>query len=328
MQVDIGVTSGMQLKLILKVIKLAQEAGLRNVWIGDDIGLRHDVFTVASIILLKYPKVNVGIGITSPLLMNISTIARASVSLTEVGGDMRFRLGLGIGGLQDLARLGITVKNHKNVLRDAVMLLRKIWKGEKLLFKSESFALENYYTRHILESKIPIFFGVRGPKLLKLAGEIADGIILSGPRTYLEKAIRLVRNSVEKSQESTRSFHYVVWVPTILIEKQSDLNLVKRTVAFVLADTPNKVLKMAELNLNRIGEIRTVCQQSGIEKAALRVTSDLINEVAVHGSAKQICETFHSLERLGIHEVVFGPPYGVNLEEAIMKLGQAWSGFS
>lgn len=328
MQVDLGVTSGMQLKLILRVTNLAQKAGLNNVWIGDDIDLRHDVFTIASIILLKYPRVNVGIGITSPLIRNISTIARASVSLAEIGGDTSFRLGLGIGGLQDLARLGITVKNHENVLRNAVMLLKRIWKGETLLFKSESFALENYYTRHILESQIPIFLGVRGPRLLKVAGEIADGIILSGPRTYLEEAIRLVRNSVEKSQEPTRNFHYAVWVPTILIEKQSDLRLVKRTVAFVLADTPNKVLKMAELNLNRIDKIRTAYQQSGIEKAALLVTSDLINEVAIHGSAKQICETFQSLERLGIHEVVFGPPYGADPEKAIMKLGEAWSGFS
>jgi len=327
MQVDLGVTSGMQLKLILRVTKLARKAGLRNVWIGDDIGLRHDVFTIASIILLKYPRVNVGIGITSPLMRNISTIARASVSLAEIGGDMRFRLGLGIGGLQDLARLGITVKNHNSLLRNAVMLLRRIWKGETLLFKNEPFVLKSYHTRHVLDSQIPIFFGVRGPRLLKLAGEIADGIILSGPRTYLEEAIRLVRNSVGNSQEPTRSFHYVVWVPTILIEKHSDLRLVKRTVALVLADTPNKVLKMAELNLNTIGKIRTVYQRFGIERAALRVTSDLINEVAIHGSAKQICETFQSLERLGIQEVVFGPPYGVDPEKAMMKLGHAWSGF-
>lgn len=328
MQVDIGVTSGMQLKQILGLTKLAQKAGLSNVWIGDDIGLPHDVFTVASIVLLKYPQVNVGIGITSPLIRNISTIARATVSLTEVGGDMRFRLGLGIGGLQDLARLGITAKNHASVMRNAVTLLRRIWKGETLLFESESFVLKNYCTRHALDSRIPMFFGVRGPKLLKLAGEVADGVILSGPRTYLEKAMKLVKDSVEKSQEPTRSFQFVIWVPTILVEKQPDLKLVKHTVAFVLADTPKRVLEMAELNPDRIEKIKTVYQQHGIEKASLLVTKDLIEDVAIHGNAKQVCETFQSLERLGAQEVVFGPPYGVDPEKATTKLGEAWRRFS
>jgi alkanesulfonate monooxygenase SsuD/methylene tetrahydromethanopterin reductase-like flavin-dependent oxidoreductase (luciferase family) len=323
-QIDLGVTSGMQLKQILGLARLANKAGFDNVWIGDDICLPHDVFTVASIVLLDCPQMNVGIGITSPLIRNISTIARASVSLVEIGGSRPFRLGLGIGGLQDLARLGINVKNHKCVMRNAVTLLRRIWKGETLSFQSAPFVLEDYHTGYVLDSQIQIFFGVRGPRLLKLAGERADGVILSGPKIYLEKAIRLVKESVEKSSEPTRNFQLVVWVPTILIQKQSDLKFAERTVAFVLADTPKKVLEMAKLDQDRVEKIKTAYQKSGIEKASTLVTKELIEKVAIRGSATQICGSFQSLERLGVQEVVFGPPYGLDPDAAITGLGQAW----
>lgn len=324
MLLDIGVTSGMALRKIVGLTELTQNLGLSNVWIGEDITAPHDVFTVASIILLKFPTVSVSIGITSPLIRNISTLARASVSLTEVGGDRHFRLGLGIGGLQDLTRLGIVVKNPESRMLNAATLLRRIWKGETLSFENGDFVVENYYTRYGLGYYIPIFFGVRGPKLLKLAGEIADGVILSGPKTYLKKAVELVKDSVKKSPQLARNFQFVVWVPTILVEKKSDLNLVKRSVAFVLADTPKKVLEMAEINYDEIEEIKQFSRNYETTKASRLVTEDLIEEVAIYGNARQICETFESLEKVGVQEVVFGPPYGTNPKTAITELARAW----
>ena len=323
MLLDIGVTSGKQLKQILALSKLADKLDLNCVWIGDDIAKPHDVFTVASIILLKYSKVHVGIGVTSPVIRNITTIARASSSLAEIGGKKRFRLGLGIGGLQDLKALGIAASNPERELYNAAVLLRKIWEGKTLSFEDD-FVLKHYYPRYALGDQIPIFLGVRGPKLLKLAGEIADGVILSGPRTYLEKAIALVSEDVVKSQRARRNFRFVLWVPTILIDEESDLKLVKRTVAFVLADTPRKVLEMAELDYDKIKEIKTVFQRHGLAEASQLVTQELIDEAAIFGTSIQICEAFMTFEKFGVHEVVFGPPYGVDPERALAELAQTW----
>jgi len=193
-----------------------------------------------------------------------------------------------------------------------------------LSFKEEGFVLAQYYTKHRLRHQIPIFFGVRGPKLLKLAGKTADGIILSGPKTYLKKAITIVKDGVEKSPRPTRNFRFVVWVPTILTETHRDLSLVKRTVAFVLADTPRKVLEMAELNHDDNEKIKNVYHRFGIAKASELVTNDLIEEVAMHGNSRQMCEAFESLERLGVQEAVFGPPYGVDPQSALIKLSHTW----
>lgn len=317
-------TSGTGSKNVAKLAELAQKLGFGCLWIGEDINSPQDVFTLASTALLKTSKIKVGIGITSPLIRNISSIARASVTLAEIGGEDRFILGLGVGGLQDLARLGISVKKPAILLGDAVSLLGRMWKGETITFKSGYFQLKHYHASYGLGYQVPIYLGVRGPKLLELAGQIADGVILSGPKKYLEKAVDLVKKGIRNREKPDRAFKLVVWIPTILTERKIDVNLVKQSVAIVLADTPRNVLEMAELDIERINEIKQAFQRFGLERVSGLVTNELISEIGIHGSSQQICEAFESLDNLDIDEVVFGPPYGANKERAIARLAEAW----
>ncbi len=324
---DLGVTTGAGFNAVSEISSLGERLGYNRVWLGEDMHEPTDVFTAVSAVLLETSKIKVGIGITSPLTRNVTTIARASVSLAEIGGASRFTLGLGVGGLQDLAQLGIMVKNSSVMLQDAVFLLRKIWKSKKtrpITFKDEYFQLEDYFTRYGVDYDIPIYMGVRGPRLLYLAGQIADGVLLSGPKTYLQKAIKLVKDGIRKSENPQRPFGFAVWIPTILTEKKTDLNLANKIVAVVLSDASPSVLEMAQTETERIKRIRQALQASGLEKAAKLVTDDLVQETTIQGDAGQICDEFKSLEEWGFDEAVFGPPYGAESERAISLLAEAW----
>jgi 5,10-methylenetetrahydromethanopterin reductase len=314
----------MPLHQIYDLTKAAEKANIRKVWIGDDLLGAHDVFTVASSLLLKHQAISLGIGVTSPLVRNITTIARASVALAQTGGDSRFRLGLGVGGLQDLQKLGIAVRSPTNVMRGASTLLHEIWKGKKVTFAAGGFRLSHYRSSAIVRQRVPIFLGVRGPKLLNLAGEIADGIVLSGPVTYLKKAIRLVRNSLEKNRRPIEGFNFVVWIPTMLVLKKSDLFSVKQTVAYVLSDTPRSVLEMAEIDLAKVTRMKKTFQRGGAAAAVRFIDEALLNETAVHGDAKRICKNLKAFERFGVQEVVFGPPYGADPLIALEQVADAW----
>lgn len=324
MQLDLGLTSGMPLKHIVKLSGVAEKHSVHRVWIGEDITMPHDVFVAASAILLRFNKLNVGIGITSPLVRNVSTIARAAASLSEVGDLNRFTIGLGVGGLQDLSRLGVKITNAQDTLRNAAALLKRMWEGETLSFNKESFRFRHYHPRYALGRQLSIFFGVRGPKLLRLAGEVGDGVILSGPKTYIKKAIHIVQEGIRKSERPARNFQFVLWVPTVLVEKLGDLTLVKNTIVFVLADTPREVLELAGLKSDEVNEIREVYQKHGIARASKLVTPILLEEFVIHGDSRQILENFEAFEKSGINEVVFGPPYGASPQTAVNKLAESW----
>lgn len=323
MLLDVGITSGFSLNEAVNICVLAQKLNVYGVWIGEDIAALHDIFTTTSVALLRTSRLKIGIGITSPVIRNISTVARAAVCLKEINGD-RFRLGLGIGGLHDLSRLNIHFKNSVGIMRNVTHLLRRIWMGEAITFTDETFSLKHYYTRYGLGYKIPVYFGVRGPKLLELAGEVADGVILSGPKTYLKKAVSIVKKGIEKVGRPPGNFKFVVWIPTIVTHKKRELNLVKQTVALVLSDSPNSVLKMTDLNIEKLREIQEAHYYHGLEKAASLVTGDVLEEFTIHGSPKEVCEAFKSFEPWGINETVFGPPYGSDTHSAIVKVAQSW----
>lgn len=287
---------------------------------GEDIRTRTDVFLHTFTLARVAPSKRAGVGVTSPLLRNITTIARAAATLNEVNSS-QFRLGLGVGGLQDLATLGITVTRPVQALESAVEVLRRIWNGRILTMKTETTELEQYQARYCSGTRIPIYLDVRGPHLLRLAGEVADGIILSGPMNYLEKAIRIVKN--HPARQIPASPRIVVWLPTVLTRTEKDLRLAKSAAATVIADTPKSVLEMDGASQEALW-LQETMRRRGYAIASRSVTDNLLNHFAISGNAARICSVFESLGRLGADEVVFGPPYGNRPLASVREVAGMW----
>ena len=319
---DLGLTSNAPIRQALSIASAAKRTGVHGIWIGEDIGRGPDVFVLTSAMMLRIPDKKVGIGVTSPAVHNITTIARAAVTLSGIT-PRRFRLGLGVGGLQDLSKLGVTSERPVGMLRDAVRCLRRIWAGETLTVEGESFELQRYFARYQPRYRIPIYLGVRGPKLLRLAGRIADGVLLSGPVSYLKKAISMVRS--EAAERGTRSdFRVVVWTPTLVMRRKSDRGRAKVVAATVIADTPLPVLQMAGVSDDAVHIIKRLARESDYKTASDHVTDVLLDSFTISGNPEQITEVFQSLEELGADEIVFGPPYGHPVLRSVNEVVEAW----
>lgn len=274
-------------------------------------------------VLLGTRKAKVGIGVTSPVIRNITTVARAAVALDEISPG-RFRLGLGVGGIQDLASIGIQIRKPTELMRRTIGLLRTIWTNKTLPLNDEATHIRDYRPHYKSSREIPIFMGVRGPKLLALAAEIADGVILSGPKRYIEEAIRLILERREALQLPRSKFCLVVWNPTILLLDRSDLELAKKVVTVVAGDTPDAVLKIAGIDKSDVETVRNDMAKNGVEKASEKISDRLLDQFCISGEANQICDIFHGYSRLGVDEIVFGPPFGRDSKSAIQKMAQAW----
>ncbi|MCS7096162.1 MAG: LLM class flavin-dependent oxidoreductase [Candidatus Bathyarchaeota archaeon] len=315
---DVGVTSFFPWKRFVQILKAAGDDAFNTLWIGEDINGSVDVF-VQALFALSSTRLNVGIGITSIYFHKLVNIARAAASLSEVSLN-RFRLGIGVGSLKILSEMGIPIERPVSTMREAAFLLRKIWNEERTTFNGSSFVFNDYIPHYRPFSRIPLYFGVRGRKLLELAGEIADGVIISGPKTYIRKAIELFR-----SKSGGADKRIVVWLPTILIERKEDLDLAKEAVVVVLADTPQQVIRLSSISPE---EAQVICRfyiQGDMKRAIELVSDEIMDEMLFYGSAQEICEAFTYLETLGVHEVVFGPPFGRKLESSIMEISKAWS---
>jgi len=320
MNLSLGLTTSCSIERIKWIADRADNLGFYGIWIGEDIGGPQEVFTASSLLLLGTRRVKVGIGVTSPLFRNITTIARAAVTISEIS-PRRFKLGLGVGGLQDLASMGIRIEKAAELMRRTVNLLRTIWASQSIPVSDERLKINNYRPQFSSPEMIPIFLGVR---LLTQAADIADGVILSGPKRYIEEAIKLVRGRRAASGLSNSRFSFVLWVPTVMLQDGSDLELAKKAVSIVVSDTPDSVLEMAGIPRDEVEVIKGDIVKYGLEEAAKNISKELVNQFCISGDAEGICKIFRNYSSLGVDEVVFGPPYGRDPKDAISQIAETW----
>jgi 5,10-methylenetetrahydromethanopterin reductase len=306
--VSIGITTNMGVSATTWIAQNADALGAKSIWVGEDIALGQEPFVLTTNTLLYTKQVRVGTGIIPVTVHNIATLARVGLTLFELGGG-RFVFGLGIGGIQDLERHGISIRKPVSELRKTIRTLNRLWAGETVDSESEVFTLKGFGLGQANPIKIPIFLGVRGPQMLKLTGKIADGVILSGPFDYLQNAIKMVDKAAEEVGKVGSSVEKVIWVPTIPTFKGINEKVAKRVVALVIADTPDPVIDMLSVDIGRVKRIRETVSTSNPKEGAKFVDDELLDVFSISGTREHMVDRFEELEKIGATEVVIGPPF-------------------
>jgi alkanesulfonate monooxygenase SsuD/methylene tetrahydromethanopterin reductase-like flavin-dependent oxidoreductase (luciferase family) len=319
---DLGLTNVTPIGQILGAASIAKSSAVYGIWLDEDLSRGGDVFVQTSMVMRSAPNKKIGIGVTSPAIRNISTIARASAALREINSK-RFRLGLGVEGLEDHAKLPLQVARPYRMLRETVDALRGIWSGEAVTMKGYHFDLDRHLARYRPGFTIPIYLGVREPILLRLAGRTADGVILSGPLRYLQKALMIVHEETTLRKLRARP-RVVVWQPTLVTRNKADRDLAAKVAATKIAGTPSSVFEMANISDGEIQNVKRTRRERGYDDASAYVSEELLNSFTITGEPGEICTAFRSLGKLGADEIIFGPPYGREIFRSIRDVIEAW----
>ncbi|MFQ6050917.1 MAG: LLM class flavin-dependent oxidoreductase [Candidatus Hydrothermarchaeota archaeon] len=316
MRISLGLTTSMPIEKSIDYARLADECGYYRIWVGEDV-LSREIFTYISVIALKTEKILVGTGVTNPYVRNIAVIASNSAGIQELSKN-RFTLGLGAGGIPEVEKMtGEKPKRVVEVMREATTLLRRIFNGEKITYDGILAHLKDYKLSISGISPPKIYFGVRGPKMLALAGEIADGVIFSGSKDYLLKAIKRVEESARKAGRDPEDIDFVLWNPVVEIKEEKDLDLARLVTATIVASQPDSVLREMNLDTEKVERIRELFKSGNYDKASDMVSRDLLDSICIAGSRDQVIETFEEFHKKGFREFVLGPPYGRNPVETI-----------
>src|SRR5438105_3314213 len=118
-------------------------------------------------------------------------------------------------------------------MREYVTILRRILAGECVSFEGEVFRVKNFQLQAPpIDPPIPICIAAVGPKMVELAGEIADGMLgyfFSLP--YLRNVvIPQLRLGAQRAGRSLEKFTLGVGLPTIVTRDESGIEKVKGQV--------------------------------------------------------------------------------------------------
>ncbi|GBE55634.1 F420-dependent glucose-6-phosphate dehydrogenase [archaeon BMS3Bbin15] len=303
MEFSLGVTTSMPLKHSIKLLRIAEEKDFSRVFVGEDI-LSREIFTYLSI-FANESRLPVASGILSPYVRSLVLIASGSAGLQLITNN-KFTLGIGAGGITEVETLtGEAPDKASEVLRETAEVIRAIFRGERVSYEGRKACLRGYSLR-IKSVKVPeIYFGVRGRELLALAGEVADGVIFSAPRSYLKEALKIVRKSAETHGKRFDEIKKVLWNP-VAFENSKRARVI---VATMLVSTPEYILKSTGLAEEAI-KIRKALERSSYDKASKLVSRKALDEYCITGNIADIKDDFEYLAKEGFQEFVISPITG------------------
>src|SRR5262245_39120011 len=124
-------------------------------------------------------KLRVGIAIANVYTRGPATLAMTAAGVAELAPG-RFCFGIGAGS-QPIVEVWNGGKFHKPAtrVREMVEFLRKALAGERVVFQGETFSVGGFRLSRPPTQPIPIYVAALRPTMLRLAGSVADGVILN-----------------------------------------------------------------------------------------------------------------------------------------------------
>jgi 5,10-methylenetetrahydromethanopterin reductase len=147
-------------------------AGLDFMWTPDTpllAGLWRDVYIHLACAALRTSKLRLGPGVTNPLTRHPLTTASLLATLDDVSdGRADLVAGTGYSSAYIIGRKAAT----RAQMREATELWRSIFSGRRTQLGGLEIECAPAYP------KLPIYLAATGPKMLELAGEVADGVLI------------------------------------------------------------------------------------------------------------------------------------------------------
>ena len=297
----IGVSLGPLLSMddLLRCAKMAdQQQNIDSLWIPESWG--RESFSSLGAISQITKNVRLGTSIIGIYSRTPAITAMAATTLDMLSAN-RTVIGLG-------ASTPAIVENWHGVhfdmparrMKEYVELVRLMTQGEKVNYSGKFFKIKNFKMLHQPQRKhIPIFMAAVNKKMISIASDLADGILLYlRPFEELNKiAYELKQATKGKAFEIACSFICAVSNK----EPQKARDRAAMTLAFYVAVGKYYSNFLAENGFEaEVQKIIGEYKKSGTERAAKFVSDKMLSSLAVCGSSEDCRESLSKFLSTGI----------------------------
>ena len=180
------------------VARLADENGLEELWLWEDC-FREGGISTAAAALAWTERLKVGVGLLPVPLRNVAITAMEAAALHRMFPG---RAVVAVGhGVQDwMGQVGARVESPVTLLREHLVALRALLGGERVTTEGRYVRLDDVALDWPPAGPVPVLAGATGPRSLRLAGEAADGTILTASTTA--DGVRRARRLIDEGRES------------------------------------------------------------------------------------------------------------------------------
>jgi 5,10-methylenetetrahydromethanopterin reductase len=160
---------------------LAEEHGFEAVWQAESRLAREATVPMAAFAAVT-ERIKVGAGVVNTWTRNVGLLAATFSTLDDLAPG-RVILGLGAWWEPLASKVGVDMRNPVQAMREVVEVTRRLLAMERVTYEG-MFVHVNDIEIDIMHGdrspkQVPIYVGATGMKMMELAGEIGDGVLLN-----------------------------------------------------------------------------------------------------------------------------------------------------
>jgi len=286
---------------ILECFKLAEKRGFHYGFLSHS-ALR-DAFVGLAKVASVTSKMKLGTNVVPIYPRTPTEIAMSAATLAEAF-DGRFDiLGLGLSTHFFMeAYHGLRLERPVARMREYVEVIRSLLSGDRISYKGKFFEIRDCRLM-AGKVKVPIYLGSTGPQMLKLTGELADGVILNSCSTpeYITDALKIIEEAAGKVGRRLSDLDIACSIVTCALSDEEEARqAAKRAVLYYIRfPTLDPIVRRAGL----YEEAQAVRQAywSGDEKKAVElVTDSMVNAFTVAGTPDQCVKKLKKYLDVGV----------------------------
>jgi 5,10-methylenetetrahydromethanopterin reductase len=268
-------------------------------------------------------RIALGPAALNPYLIHPVEIANQIAYLDRLSGSRAY-LGLVRGAWLD--SLGIIDTQPIKRMREAVAIFQHLLKADEAPFVGDIYQLPTgkLFNFPIERSSIPILIGSWGPKLLQLAGEVANEVKIGGstnPELVASVRAHLAVGEA-RAGRTIGSTAIAFGAVTVVDEDGPAARAQVRREAALYIPVVAPLDPTVSLDSEMLSRMADLVASGNVEDAGNLVPDDLLDRFAFSGSPDQIAAQAQALFDAGVDRVEFGTPHGFSDAHGIRLLGE------
>ena len=329
-EISIRLDGSMSLQECVALAKAADSSKLTGVWFAENAFAR-GILPAAAVCASATKNVRINAGVFNPYSRHPTMMAMEVGALDEVSNG-RASLSIGAGIMTATQKMGLNAEKPAPALRDALIIVRGLLQNTEVDYSGSVFSAKRIKLNYRARDGIPIYLAGRGNVTVKLAGELADGLLISNmcSLTFASGLAALMRSSSQAAGRLTPG-KVVQYMPCAMhADSREAFKAAKTAIGemlprFWLLGQKLESAKEALLAGTHIGEAEfSDCARRILagEKATAVLDDRFVTAFSLSGTPDQCLARAQKYKAMGIDELALTFS-GPRAEEEIAAIGAA-----
>jgi len=291
----------------LDVVRYAESRGFEAVWQAESRLVRDAIVPMAAYAAVT-ERLKVGSGVINNWTRNIGLLAATFLTLDDLAPG---RILCGIGAWWDPLARNVGIDRHKplQAMRETVEVLRRLLHMERVTFHGEfhhvdGIELDVVHGRRE-PRQVPIYIGATGLKMMELAGEIADGVVLNYcvPPEYNKEALAAMEVGARRAGRRMEDLDRPqLVVCSVDHDRALALDSTRELLTQYLAQQPH-IARASGVSPDVVAQIQSIlgwpATHEQIRQAMHLVSDDLIHRITASGTPDEARAKVEEYRRQG-----------------------------